>query len=656
MLALSTLALQSWSSPAARVEAVDNCGKVVPYEALEGFGLGDGATAALSVGGSTPVTAVAAGGATTAVTLSTGTVLGGAAAVLGLTIAGCNFLDWVTGDGDNMFCDVLGFLGCSAPSDPGPTANEGDLTYGDWSRCATFPGLAAVSTTQWCSQVMFPSTMPANTVFRSTGEGDFTVGANNFIGTGWTQTTGTINSPYPKPSIGTSTRAEWQRPAGTTTSCRYDALPSGCTTWGTNSWAIFRNRCEAVVATDMYSGADNTPFDGPLVNVGGACGYHPQQYYVGYPNGSSPASSVFNLRPDIRQKGWTRQIVADVRCRDGIGGSYAWVRATSYVYFERFTSARIALPECPVGDFPVEILISRRPTGVVCDLGVACWGESSIITSIVQPTDLTATATAPDWVACLASGSTCDPALDVAGTCMWGGVAVGAEFCDPEAQSEPVGTDVGQVVPVESPVGDPVNTGDLAPAPAGPGGGGEPGTEITVNIPIDEGSGPNCVDAICAYDEEDTAACWPTGWGWLNPAEWVLKPIKCGLMWAFVPDAEAISDEWGELYGEVQVAVPFAWVHQAYSSITEATEGMQSAITGSEDDCMQWFPSGFAESMEPEDLTLCPSELASGGGAWSSWATFRQLAGLAVWIFWLIEVGKILFPGGSKEPEQLTLF
>lgn len=29
--------------------------------------------------------------------------------------------------------------------------------------------------------------------------------------------------------------------------------------------------------------------------------------------------------------------------------------------------------------------------------------------------------------------------------------------------------------------------------------------------------------------------CFPRGWGALNPAEWVLKPVGCALVWAFVP-------------------------------------------------------------------------------------------------------------------------
>lgn len=32
-----------------------------------------------------------------------------------------------------------------------------------------------------------------------------------------------------------------------------------------------------------------------------------------------------------------------------------------------------------------------------------------------------------------------------------------------------------------------------------------------------------------------TAECFPSGWGILNPVEWVLKPVQCALEWAFIP-------------------------------------------------------------------------------------------------------------------------
>lgn len=35
--------------------------------------------------------------------------------------------------------------------------------------------------------------------------------------------------------------------------------------------------------------------------------------------------------------------------------------------------------------------------------------------------------------------------------------------------------------------------------------------------------------------DPDTSKCLPSGWGLLNPIDWVLKPVKCALVWAFQP-------------------------------------------------------------------------------------------------------------------------
>lgn len=49
------------------------------------------------------------------------------------------------------------------------------------------------------------------------------------------------------------------------------------------------------------------------------------------------------------------------------------------------------------------------------------------------------------------------------------------------------------------------------------------------------GSDPNAG----ADGKED---CWPTGWGVLNPASWVLMPLKCFGNWAFVPRPSFVSN------------------------------------------------------------------------------------------------------------------
>ncbi len=47
--------------------------------------------------------------------------------------------------------------------------------------------------------------------------------------------------------------------------------------------------------------------------------------------------------------------------------------------------------------------------------------------------------------------------------------------------------------------------------------------------------------AAPAADPTQNRQCWPSGWGVLNPFEWVYLPVKCALEWAFVPRDSAIK-------------------------------------------------------------------------------------------------------------------
>lgn len=67
-------------------------------------------------------------------------------------------------------------------------------------------------------------------------------------------------------------------------------------------------------------------------------------------------------------------------------------------------------------------------------------------------------------------------------------------------------------------------------------------------------SGPDAEDP----PGEAGSECFPSGWGWLNPVEWVLKPVKCALLWAFwdADSAQEMSDLWdgtGEPWAEAIV-------------------------------------------------------------------------------------------------------
>ncbi len=60
-----------------------------------------------------------------------------------------------------------------------------------------------------------------------------------------------------------------------------------------------------------------------------------------------------------------------------------------------------------------------------------------------------------------------------------------------------------------------------------------PGDAGAMSLTPQDGSGPR--------------ECFPTGWGAVNPLNWVLEPVQCALEWAFVPRASVITQELAEM-------------------------------------------------------------------------------------------------------------
>lgn len=76
-------------------------------------------------------------------------------------------------------------------------------------------------------------------------------------------------------------------------------------------------------------------------------------------------------------------------------------------------------------------------------------------------------------------------------------------------------------------------------------------TTTTTTIATDDERcpGPGCPTPEPPPDDgSGDSECLPNGWGWFNPIEWVLKPVKCALLWFFWDDH--VADQFGELWGE----------------------------------------------------------------------------------------------------------
>lgn len=92
--------------------------------------------------------------------------------------------------------------------------------------------------------------------------------------------------------------------------------------------------------------------------------------------------------------------------------------------------------------------------------------------------------------------------------------------------------------------------GDVRPKPVpGPGPGPGPGTEV---FPPE---GPNPQNPPTDPDPEvdpNSRSCFADAWSW-NPVDWVYVPVKCALIWAFVPKNPPS-------FSNVSVTIPPGWV------------------------------------------------------------------------------------------------
>ena len=74
----------------------------------------------------------------------------------------------------------------------------------------------------------------------------------------------------------------------------------------------------------------------------------------------------------------------------------------------------------------------------------------------------------------------------------------------------------------------------------------DPATGTTIQTTTGTAVKTNPGAALVAMGEgvgnpNEPRECWPSGWGILNPFEWVYLPVKCALEWAFVPRPEVLT-------------------------------------------------------------------------------------------------------------------
>jgi hypothetical protein len=554
VVALSVVVSVMPSADPPVAEAAESCWKAMPWAPLGNVIVGTGASGAYALAPdlTAKVTLGAAGGAAPAaagvtvsgVAAAAGTVGLSAAAFLAASAGTCKFLDWVTSDGDTLALTtpLIGNMSVTAPlgwqTYSAVTGGATDSANGPAMQYNLANPLPTLTATSWrCQQ---------NNVA-------FTVGGNNFP-------IPQYDKLYPNPN--NTLAPTFGNGSNVSSACNSSSAGSlaqlnGATVVNTSFAGL--TRCAGIGTNDWNLTAQPQEL-GP--GVGGNCGNHPRLYTVLHNSGVTHA--LFYVNPDVAQYGWRRQIVTDALCKDINSVSESWVRATSAVYRDRQQSARIEVPTCPVGRVARIIRAQRVPINVTCTLGSICYGTDNIIHYQELPTSLTTVATKPAWIECLASGYNCEPPQLVNGVCYWNGVVVTVDACSP-----------GQLAGTSAnPITVPQATGVLDPAPYAPG---EPQSTATVaptttpttvpstgtvTVPIEPGTGPRPGGVL----EDGEAECWPSGWGWFNPAQWVLRPIKCAITWAVVPSSTALASRL-DTVNDLRDRPPMQWVDEGASYI-----------------------------------------------------------------------------------------
>lgn len=93
---------------------------------------------------------------------------------------------------------------------------------------------------------------------------------------------------------------------------------------------------------------------------------------------------------------------------------------------------------------------------------------------------------------------------------------------------------------------------------------GDPGTGLVV-----PGVAEVVPDGGGAPDAEQSGPCFPAGWGVFNPLEWVLQPVKCALVWAFVPDSTVVAASLSTAGTAVMSSAPVGIATAASTGITD---------------------------------------------------------------------------------------
>jgi hypothetical protein len=236
-------------------------------------------------------------------------------------------------------------------------------------------------------------------------------------------------------------------------------------------------------------------------------------------------------------------------------------------------------------------------------------------------------------VPCREDGTNCqdwwhDPDREARFRCMWGPIQLPLTECWPLARKYNRTTS-GQIVPNPAlippltgtqPTTEPViGTPTEVPTIPAPGTPGQPGTPPGT---------PDIFTPPAEIPEVERADCFPNGWGLLNPVEWVLKPVKCALTWAFVPSPATMS-RLTDIAADAGGKAPFSVIQ----SFVEWFEPIGGMLGGGGGTCLHITVPILGESYRVVS-TCDPGQPETIIMGWRPWLTVVANAWLVVPLAW----------------------
>ncbi|MCU1356112.1 MAG: hypothetical protein JWM89_1530 [Acidimicrobiales bacterium] len=333
-------------------------------------------------------------------------------------------------------------------------------------------------------------------------------------------------------------------------------------------------------------------------------------------NGSQAAMyATVPLDKRLYVHGETRRLETTATCFNVASGT----TTTSQLFSVWFTDDHakehpIEIPHCPSG---TQWVIKR----LITDLRRSDGSYDRLFDASLPDTLL---AKIPST--CL-GGQHCTPQTQVVNgvtVCMMGGVQVDMMFCT-NAQTVATQAQTTGVI-----VGEPV-TAPAIPHPGTPTG--DPPTSTDTGDPVTEDPGDAMNDPVADTPDTDSRGdCLPHGWGLLNPVDWVVKPVKCALRWAFVP-TEGFTPRLTRLHTEFD--------DSAVGSLADVGDSLGGAITSGLSTAQGGSCTGpelkFRTSMHGAESTYHPfSSCSDPEAGYASWTRTIASAVIVLAAFRLI--------------------